>query len=505
MHDREDLPIAASVSAPWHPRSKPALALAIVVLAVLTLTNVYRAATQAIVYDEAATHLIFISGPISHVFTWYTANNHVLFTLLANATTEAFGASELTLRLPSVIAGTGYLLVVLIMAWRICQNRGRFLLTFCAVALNPLVFDFMSAARGYGMALFLLMLGLLTVSDQPSRSRWLLASLTLGGAVCANLAFAYPAIAVLVSASYLALRERPVLVSANLLLYLWLPGGLLAAAMLAVPLSHATLASFYFGAGTLSETASSLISLTVRHHPTWWTETAAAMWIERSLWFVAVAVVIGMLLAGVSALTGVRETPVLSSATRWRLLLGGTWATTMVMLVGTHVLAGVLYPKERTGLYLITLAILGLAVLGETSRHRGARIAVTTTLVLLTLTSVEQFTIRSYGSWRYDAGSRHIAEMIAAWPDRQGGTFKVAATQWGSQLALEFYRVTRFPGRLLPVSDGYDPVRADQFDFLVVHDSDTGPVGRWWQQVYRDPVSSTRLLANRRRLPVVTP
>ncbi|HEY6615631.1 MAG TPA: hypothetical protein VIZ32_13965, partial [Vicinamibacterales bacterium] len=161
--------------------------------------------------------------------------------------------------------------------------------------------------------------------------------------------------------------------------------------------------------------------------------------------------------------------------------------------------------KERTGLYLITLAILGLAVLGETSRHRAIRIAVTTTLVLLTLTSVEQFTIRSYGSWRYDAGSRHIAEMIAAWPDRQGGTFKVAATQWGSQLALEFYRVTRFPDRLSPVSDGYDPVRADQFDFLVVHDSDIGPVGRWWEQVYRDPVSSTRLLANRRRLPVVTP
>jgi hypothetical protein len=389
---------------------------------------------------------------------------------------------------------------MLIIAWRICQNRRRFLVTFCAAALNPLVFDFMSAARGYGMALFLLMLGLLTVSDQPRRSGWLLASLTLSGAVCANLAFAYPALAVLVSSSYLALRERSALVSAYALLYLWLPGGLLAAAMLAIPLSHATLASFEFGAGTLSETASSLISLTVRHHPTWWTETAAAMWIEGLLWFVAVAVVIAMLLAGVSAFGRVHQNPVLSSATRWRLLLGGTWATTLLMLVGTHVLAGVPYPKQRTGLYLITLGILGLAVLGETSRHRAVRRVVTTTLVLLTLISVEQFTIRSYGQWRYDAGSRHIAQMIAAWPGPQGRTFKVAATQDGSQPALEFYRVTRFPDRLLPVSDGYDPVRADQFDFLVVHESDTGPVGGWWEQVYRDPVSSTRLLANRHRL-----
>ena len=141
---------------------------------------------------------------------------------------------------------------------------------------------------------------------------------------------------------------------------------------------------------------------------------------------------------------------------------------------------------------------------GASAEEQRQRPAQSNQMLLLARASLMRGGRRG-GNPGYDAGSRHIAEMIAAWPDRQGGTFRVAATQWGSQPALEFYRVTRFPGRLLPVSDGYDPVRADQFDFLVLHDSDTGPVGRWWQQVYRDPVSSTRLLANRRRLPVVTP
>jgi hypothetical protein len=52
----------------------------------VAVASAYRAASQGIVYDEAATYFIFVAGPLEDVFTRYTANNHVLFTLLANAT-----------------------------------------------------------------------------------------------------------------------------------------------------------------------------------------------------------------------------------------------------------------------------------------------------------------------------------------------------------------------------------------------------------------------------------
>lgn len=468
-------------------------------LAAVTMANIYRAATQAIVYDEAATYLIFVTGPIDHVFTWYNANNHVLFTLLANATTEAFGVSELTLRLPSVMAGTGYLVVAAILARRICTRDGLFLLTFCALALNPLVFDFQSAARGYGLALFLFMAGLMEVSHEPGRQRWVLASFALGGAICANLAFLFPALAVWVTASAIGMREHsPRAVLSTLALRFWLPGAFGAAAFLAVPLRDVTGAYFFFGARTLAETTASLLSLSVAHHPTWWTHTRTAMWLERGLMWAVISVVIATILVGLTgAIRLLRGAPLQSQEARWQVLLGGTWAMTIAVLVGAHVFAGVLYPKERTGLYLIPLVILSLAALCEWGRSTAVRWSMVAILVILTLTSIEQFTMSSYGQWRYDAGSRRIAEMIASWPNARGGTLKVAATQWLYQPALEFYRIVRFPERLGPVMDGYDPARAHEFDFLVVNDADAARMDASWQQVYVDRVSGAHLLIRR--------
>ena len=63
-------------------------------LAMLGVVNVYRARTQSITYDEAVTYDAFVVGPMSHAFTGYNANNHVLFTILAKLTTGAIGTSE---------------------------------------------------------------------------------------------------------------------------------------------------------------------------------------------------------------------------------------------------------------------------------------------------------------------------------------------------------------------------------------------------------------------------
>jgi hypothetical protein len=469
-----------------------------IVLGWVALANIYRAVTQGIVYDEAATYLIFMAGPLEHVFTWYTANNHVLFTLLADASTGIFGVSEFTLRLPSVLAGTGYLCVAALLARRICVDRRSCILTFCALALNPLVFDFLSAARGYGLALFLFTLALLELSRDAGTQRWVLASVALGGAICANLTFAFPAAALWIAASAVALRvESPPASLRVLILRFWLPGAVGAAAFLAVPLRNVTLANFFFGAESLIETATSLSALSIRHHPTWWTETSVSSWIEGALTGVAVLTVIAM--AGMSLAAVARcwraSFAACRAATRHQLLLGGTLTLTIALMVAAHLSAGVLYPKERTGLFLIVMAILSLGGLVGWSRHRVVRWGALATLLVLTLTSIEQFTLRSYGQWRYDAGSRRIAEIIASRSDQQGRAIHVAATQFLYQPALEFYRVTRFRDRMAAVVDGFDPARANQFDVLVVDDADAARAMGWWQEIYVDPVSGAHVLA----------
>src|SRR5262249_42357713 len=84
------------------PRRAQHVALAF--LTALLLANVYRAATQSIVHDEALTYNWFVAGPPIPA-PGIAINNHVLNTQLARHAIALFGPSELSLRLPSLLGG----------------------------------------------------------------------------------------------------------------------------------------------------------------------------------------------------------------------------------------------------------------------------------------------------------------------------------------------------------------------------------------------------------------
>lgn len=463
-------------------------------LAFVAAASVYRAATQGIVYDEAATYLMFVAGPLERVFQWYTANNHVLFTLAANTTTGLLGVTEFTLRLPSVFAGAGYLIAAALLASRICSTRLVFFLTLCALTLNPLVFDFLSAARGYGLALCLFMVALLELSREPGRQRWVLTSLALGGAVCANLSFAFPAVALGVTASALAVKCRGGETGWRVVLAkLWLPGISTTAALLALPLRNATFDTFFFGADTLIEGARSIVRLSVQHHPTWWSGTPLSTWTETALTGAAIVTAVAASCAGALGLLRWRRLAPTAPAAQSRILLGGTMAFTIALLIIAHATAGVLYPKERTGLYFIPLIVLTLASAADWARSRAVRWAAAGVLCLLTVTAFEQFTTGSYAQWRYDAGSRRIADLIAARASGYARSMRVATTEHLYQPALEFYRVTRYPDRLAPVVDGFDPASPGDIDLVVVTTADAAQLPATCRQLYVDAVSSAEI------------
>ena len=463
-------------------------------LAFVAAASVYRAATQGIVYDEAATYLMFVAGPVERVFTWYTANNHVLFTLAANTTTGLLGVTELTLRLPSLFAGVGYLLAAALLTRRICSTPLVFFLTLCALTLNPLVFDFLSAARGYGLALCLFMVALLELSREPERQRWVLASLALGGAVCANLAFAFPAVALGAAGFALALNSAAGTTGWRVVMAkLWLPGISVAAALLTLPLRNATLDTFFFGAETLVDGARSIVRLSVQHHPTWWTGTLVSTWTETALTGAALITAVAASCAGVFRLLRWPRLASTLPAARSQMLLGGTMAVTIALLTVAHTTAGVLYPKERTGLYFVPLIILSLASAAEWTRSRVVRWAAAGVLCLLTATAIEQFTTGSYSQWRYDAGSRRIAERIAARASGYTRAVRVATTEHLYQPALEFYRVTRYQGLLAPVVDGFDPASTGDIDMVVVNTADAARLPATCRQLYVDAVSGAEI------------
>src|SRR5271165_4832761 len=183
--------------------ASPHRVFGITMVAAAFAVNVYRAAHQSITSDEALTWDLYIANPLNWIFVVYDANNHVLHTLLCRLSVALLGLSELTMRLPSLAGGLLYLAFVYKLCRLLFFNFWTFLLAMGALMLNPFLMDYLSAARGYGMALGFFIAALYFAvrffDDGPEAAdanRVPLAAVLLGLAISANLVFLFPAVAV---------------------------------------------------------------------------------------------------------------------------------------------------------------------------------------------------------------------------------------------------------------------------------------------------------------------
>lgn len=118
------------------------------IFAALFCVVVYRAMHLTFTHDESLSYQI-INGDEG---LKGTANYHYLNTWLMNICQHVFGDSELSLRLPNVLA----FLLYAFYAYRLLLPNSFFLLTLSGaflLLLNPYLLDFFSLARGYGLSL----------------------------------------------------------------------------------------------------------------------------------------------------------------------------------------------------------------------------------------------------------------------------------------------------------------------------------------------------------------
>lgn len=88
-----------------------------------------------------------------------TANHHILNTWLMKLCNVIFGASELSLRLPSLLGLVLFFVGLMKVLFNVKQkNFSLMLLAFSVALLNPYVLDFFALARGYGLGLGFAML-----------------------------------------------------------------------------------------------------------------------------------------------------------------------------------------------------------------------------------------------------------------------------------------------------------------------------------------------------------
>jgi hypothetical protein len=397
--------------------------------------NVYRAATQSITADEAFACGRFVVPPMRDILAQYHAGNHVLYTLLAKMSVAVFRVSEFSLRLPSLLCGGLYLWAAYRLARRTFGAGALFLAAVALLALNPLVLDHLSAARGYGMALAFWMWALeLMLEGNLTRS-----ALCLGLSAAANLAFVFPA-AALAMTFLLALALRREWNWDDLTGRFLIPGAVTAFVLLAIPLNRAEPGNFTYGASSLRQTLQALTAISLFHDP----EVPSILGLDvnpgAALKFLAPVMRIAL---GALALIAVyAAAQILRRREQGRVeslvvLTGGTMVLVFAALVLARRRFGLPYPLDRTALYWIPLASLAALALVSKLHWRPALGAALVLSGLLASQYLCEFNLWIYGEWPEDAGAKSLVRILR----RDAGNRRIRI---GASPALEpvlnFYR-----------------------------------------------------------------
>jgi uncharacterized membrane protein len=355
-------------------------------LAALIAVNLYRAITQSVTPGEAWNYNRFVAPPWVEAFSRFDINNHVLNTLLVRISTSRFHLTELSLRLPSLLAGILYLWVVYRMARRWFGGSFVFLAMIALLTLNPPVIDAMSEARGYGMALACWMWALELMLESLvsfSAQKLNLSGMCLGLSVAASLAFVAPACALLIVHLLWSKSRTPVLAAF-----------LTAFVLLVIPLNHAEWNTLAVGATSLRQTINEFIAL--------------SLGTSLKIFGTAARVALALLaLAGSTA-----------AVRHWRRqdgmivgITGATLALTLVFLIIGHSFLLTPFPQEGA-IYLIPLTVLPVTAGILKGKNKAAQIAFLGLSGLLLVRYVTEFPVGPYSAGSQFGGGRMLAKTL---------------------------------------------------------------------------------------------
>jgi hypothetical protein len=432
-------------------------------MAAIATGNVIRAMTLSVTTGEAWNYDRFIQPSWREALLHFDLNNHVLNTLLVRISTKYFHLTELSLRLPSLLAGLFYLWAVYRLAVRRFGSGWHVPVIAGLLTLNPMVLDSMSEARGYGMGLACLMWALelmLELAESFSDAKFNLAALLLGLSVAAALSFAAPAIAM--ASVFLAWGRGWVWPKGKGLVF-----GLIVLltmfVFLAIPLDHVDKASFDGAATSLRQSINEITRLSLGSSGS-------------------------NLTAGVRVAVGILSLIALVAAIRmWRgrwsgltVLTCGTFALTLVILLAVHRWAHAPFPLDGA-VYLIPLMTLTVIAILFKGNLKTAQVVLYAGGILLTGWYLVGRDVRIYAGNEEFAGGRALAKALrsAVGP----GGINLGASE-SAEPIINYYRTRLRQGNWERVPR---KPPTDRYDYYVLAGPDRAMVeARQLKVVYRD-------------------
>lgn len=310
---------------------------------------ILRARVQSITIDEADTYFWFVAT--SDVWRPFS-NNHVLNSLLMWITTHAFGHSILAVRAPALLGACVYVSACYVLCRRMTDQLSVQLPVFICLTYNPLISDFMVAARGYSLANgFLLAAIAIPVCIREKRRACILASLALGLSFAASFSFAFVDLAAFLAILVWAIWRREGESIASIVGFCALPGFLVAAVICGYPLAHWPKGAIWEGAHSLREMTLSLVDASLYRPNAWFRGGLMEDLKPLLLPALGILCVCQIMVTRIDRWMG-------GSMGRLAAALGGIVALSVAMSWLAFRLGNLLLPLGRTGIYLVPLVTL---------------------------------------------------------------------------------------------------------------------------------------------------
>ena len=420
------------------------------------LWAVVRAHVQSITIDEADTYLAFVSRP--QPFHWCAAsNNHILNSALMRLLTSVLGPSHISVRAPALLGAALYIGVVYSLCSVITRRPVLQWALFVCLVYNPLIFDYLVAARGYGMAMALALCAIAATAfclrkapEQQCRCLPIacgVSSVCLALSLAANFSFGFIDAAILLSLLIWVGRSRntnPHVGLVPVAAVFILPGLLATLFLTANALLTWPKGQLWFGATSLQETFRSIIDASLYQlnpnivNPLIYPFLNAAKQILFPLLAVFSIWRLFTILGNRRGFADLR--------TRWRLGLGLVLSSAMILAVTAHWVCFHWFqlplPKERTGIYLVPMFMLSAGILAAVpARHRLgviSRVALMAVLCAHALYFILCLRLEYFREWKWNADVRQAYDVVAYYNHKYG--VRTVPTTWMYVAGLNFYR-----------------------------------------------------------------
>jgi hypothetical protein len=415
---------------------------------------VVRACLQSITIDEAGTLVSFarLAWPSQW---WPSSNNHVLNSLLMRLAITIFGVSDLTVRLPAILGALIYISSAFYLCVVLIRNAFLRLLLFICLVYNPMILDYLVAARGYSLAIGLLlaaigvMASVMLAADIDEQATLLrkcaCVSVLLALSSAANFSFAIVDGTALIAWLWWTLRRARFgsRDSLRLAMCTCLPGLLVGFILCGSVILNWHKGELYFGSKQLSEMWSGFAAGTFDNLDPQIVNPLLLRWlapIKHWAWIIALAGVFLVIHMEIS---------------RWRRpdpkthalgdFVRGVLAVSAVTLLLHWLVFKLLHiplPKDRTGLFFIplwTLAFVGSLAIGfRTGKRSLTSWGGVAILSIAAFYFIGCLRVGYFKEWRFDSDTKTLYWIMYDLNRRCG--IEKFGIDWRYHVPLNFYR-----------------------------------------------------------------